>query len=291
MMAAMSPVSPRSLLSPRSLRRRVHERFGARLGLTLFVAVPAAALTGLIAVAVESAWDPFRKVDERTASYLHDHAAGHPLVIRTLLRVSDIGGPTPCRVLVALVAVVLWVRGARRLALWAASTMLAGAVLDVGLKTLVDRTRPHLPNPFAHAPGASFPSGHAMTSALAAGIVVLVLLPLLGRAGRVAAWTVAALAVFAVGYSRVALGVHWVTDVVGAWLLAVALLAASVSAFQTWRTEHGLRPARPVTEGVEPEAEQVLHIEHSGRIGRSGGGASGGSGASGASDDGLGGGR
>jgi membrane-associated phospholipid phosphatase len=246
-----------------SLRRRVHERFGARLALTLFVAVPAAALAGLLAVAVESAWDPFRQLDERTASYLHDQATGHPLVIKILLRISDYGGPAPARVLVALVAVVLWIRGAHRLALWAASTMIAGAVLDTGLKTLVDRARPHLPHPFAHAPGASFPSGHAMASALACGIVVLVLLPVLNRAGKAAAWTIAALAVFAVGYSRVALGVHWVTDVVGAWLLAVALLAASVSAFQTWRVEHGLRRARPVTEGVEPEeAEIVLPPEH-----------------------------
>jgi undecaprenyl-diphosphatase len=241
-------------LSPLAWRRRVHERFGARLGLTLFVAVPAAALVGLLAVAVESAWDPFRKLDQNTASYLHDHATGHPQVIRMLLRVSDIGGPTPFRILIALLVVVLWVRGAHRLALWAASTMLAGAILDLGLKTLVDRTRPHLPNPFAHAPGASFPSGHALTSALGCGIVVLVLLPLLGRTGKIVLWTLAALVVFAVGYSRVALGVHWVTDVVGAWLLAVALLAASVSAFQTWRVEHGLRPTHPATEGVEPEA-------------------------------------
>ena len=248
--------------SAASVRRRLHERFGARLALTLFVAVPAAALAGLLAVAVESAWDPFRELDEHTASFLHDHAAGHPLVIKILIRVSDVGGPTPARVLVAAVAVALWARGARRLALWAVSTMVAGAVLDTGLKTLVGRARPHLPHPFAHAPGASFPSGHAMASALAAGIVVLVLLPLVGRAGKAALWTIASLAVLAVGYSRVALGVHWVTDVVGAWLLALALLAASVSAFQTWRVEHGLRRARPATEGVEPEEAEELRGGH-----------------------------
>ena len=263
-----------------SLRRRVHERFGARLALTLFVAVPAAALAGLLAVAVESTWDPFRKLDENTATYLHDHAAGHPLLIKTLIRVSDVGGPTPARVLIAVVAVVLWLRGARRLALWAASTMIAGAVLDTGLKALVNRARPHLPNPFAHAPGASFPSGHAMTSALAGGILVLVGLPLLGRRGKAVLWTIAALAVLAVGYSRVALGVHWVTDVVGGWLLAVALLAASVSAFQTWRVEHGLRPTRPVTEGVEPEeAEEVLPGDHGGEGDRGGAGEEDGGGA------------
>jgi membrane-associated phospholipid phosphatase len=242
----------------RSVRRRVHERFGARLGLTLFVAVPAAALVGMIAILVESTWDPFRATDERTASWLHEHALGHPNVINALLKVSSIGGPTPFRALIAVLVVGLWLRGAHRLALWAASTMIAGAVLDVGLKTLVDRTRPHLPNPFAHAPGASFPSGHAMTSALGCGIIILILLPLLNPVGKAIAWTVGGLVVFAVGYSRVALGVHWVTDVVGAWLLAVALLAASVSAFQTWRVEHGLRPARPVREGVEPEEPEVV---------------------------------
>jgi len=50
--------------------------------------------------------------------------------------------------------------------------------------------------------------------------------------------------------------------VVGGWLLALALLAASVSAFQTWRVEHGLRRAHPVAEGVEPEEAEVLGADH-----------------------------
>ena len=101
--------------------------------------------------------------------------------------------------------------------------------------------------------------------ALACGILVMLLLPLVGRTGKAVVWTIASLIVFAVGYSRVALGVHWVTDVVGAWLLALALLAASVSAFQTWRVEHGLRRARPTAEGVEPEEVERLRAADHGR--------------------------
>lgn len=225
----------------------------ARLVLAVLVAVPACVLFGLLAVAVESEWDPFRSLDQRVATSLHAQVASHPAWVRTLNAVTNAGGPTTFRVLVGLLAVGLWIRGARRLALWAVATMAAGAALDTVLKSVVGRARPHLPNPVASAPGGSFPSGHALTATLGCGVIILVLLPVLRTRGRVVAWTIGVLVVGAVSYSRVALGVHWTTDVVGGWILGIGLLAATTSAFGTWRREHGLRPVHPLKEGVAPE--------------------------------------
>jgi membrane-associated phospholipid phosphatase len=241
---------------PRSRQpgRGVADRLSTRLALAVLVAGPVAVAFGLLAVAVQSTWNPFRSLDQRTAAALHDQALAHPAWTHAMVLVSDIGGPTPFRVLVGALAVVLWFRGARRLALWAAATMAAGALLDTVLKTAIGRARPLLPHPVATAAGASFPSGHAFTATLGCGVIILVLLPLLPRRwARRTAWALAVLVAFAVGYSRVALGVHWVTDVVGGWLLGVGLLAATVSAFGTWRVEHGSRPVNPLVEGVAPE--------------------------------------
>src|SRR5258708_29625597 len=98
-----------------SSRRRVRDRLGARLALTVLVAVPAATAAGLIAVAVESAWNPFRGLDQRTAAALHRQTAAHPAWTHVLSMVTNYGSPTTFQVLVGLLAVGLWMRGARRL--------------------------------------------------------------------------------------------------------------------------------------------------------------------------------
>ncbi|MFE5091987.1 phosphatase PAP2 family protein [Streptomyces sp. NPDC056638] len=93
------------------------------------------------------------------------------------------------------------------------------------LMELIARPRPPLGDWATHASGFAFPSGHATTSALMAGLL-LTALGLRKRGGtgpRPLRAVVAALVVCwaaAVGLSRVLLGVHWATDVLGGWLFA-----------------------------------------------------------------------
>jgi membrane-associated phospholipid phosphatase len=248
----MSFASPFSRTFKRSL--------SPRLALATLVALPAALAVGLLTLGIESEWPPLNRLDKSVAQHLHTQAVAHPLWVRIMLRVSDVGSPTDMRVLVGVLAVVLWLRGARRLALWAAVTMLGGALIDVVLKDAVDRARPYFPNPVATAPGASFPSGHSFTAVLGAGVVVLVVLPLVPRRLRALVWAVGAAVPLAVGYSRIALGVHWTSDVVGGWLLGIGLLAATSAAFEAWRRVEGLRRIHPVAEGIAPEeTREAVH--------------------------------
>ena len=228
---------------------------GTQLALALLVTVPALVAFGLLTVAVKQEWGPLRHLDHSVAENLHSQAIAHPAWVTVLKVATDVGSPTVMRLAIAVLAVTLWIRGFRRLALWAAATMIGGAVLDTVLKLVVDRARPSFPDPVARAAGASFPSGHSFASILAFGIAVLVVLPLVPRAWHPAVWAAGILGTVVVGYTRVALGVHWVSDVVGSWVIGVGLLAATTAAFETWRREHGLRPVHPATEGVPPSEE------------------------------------
>jgi undecaprenyl-diphosphatase len=230
---------------------------GARLGLVVLISLPAFLIVALLVVAVEGAWAPLHRLDGSASDGMHRLALGHPAWVSAMNAVSDIGSPTVMRTLVAVLAVVLWIRHARRLALWAAATIAGGALIDVVLKAVVNRARPHFTHPVAHAAGGSFPSGHSFTATLGAGVLLLWVLPLLSARGRIAAWIIAVLVPLAVGVSRVALGVHWVSDVVGGWLLGAGLLALTAAAFESWRQERGLGRAHPVTEGVDPEDTHV----------------------------------
>ncbi|MBZ6475951.1 phosphatase PAP2 family protein [Streptomyces griseocarneus] len=103
-----------------------------------------------------------------------------------------------------------------------------GQTVRIGLRTAVDRSRPPAADWAVHAHQASFPSGHATTSALVAGLLAWALLRALpGARGRVAA---ACCGLWAAGVAgtRVFLGVHWVSDLVGGWLLATCWLALTL---------------------------------------------------------------
>ncbi|SEG99875.1 undecaprenyl-diphosphatase [Nonomuraea solani] len=202
---------------------------------------------------------PVNDLDARVAAELHAYAHANPAMTTVLAVWSEVFGPWPWRIAVVAYAAWLLRKGARRLALWAVTTVAVGGVLGLAIKIIVARARPHLPDPVALAPGDSFPSGHTVAATVGAAVIVLLVLSRLPRRGRWVAWAVAAFLALSVGYTRIALGVHWVSDVAGGLVLGMAVVAATTAGFETWRREQGRRPASPLAEGIAPESVKVSH--------------------------------
>ena len=229
----------------------------ARLALGAAAAALVAVPFTLLMLLVLSEWEPLDRLDRSVADELNNVARDDSAQV-DLLRLGAVAlDPWVFRLAVLAVAVWLWRRGAHRLAAWAVTTAAVGGVLGVVLKLVVARARPAFPEPVAHASGYSFPSGHALNSFLCTGILVLVFLPVLSRAGRLMAYAGAAGLVLLTGYDRIALGVHYVSDVIAGWAVALAVLTGTSAAFEIWRREHGRRPS-PMSEGVEPEAARSI---------------------------------
>ena len=247
---------------PQFVRRRLdpEQRYGLRLTLyavaIVLVAVPFSTLVFQV-----MGKGPLTRLDGSIANRLNGSVHGSPLLVHGLETVSWLGKPLLLGVVVGVASVFVFWRGRRRLALYLVVTVVVGGLVDSAIKILVDRPRPVVDHPIATAFGKSFPSGHAMSSTIAYGAVFLALLPALSRGRRRVALAVTIALVLAIGCSRLLLGVHFLSDVVGGYVLGVAWLAASTAAFEVWRTERGEPAAEPLTEGVEPDAGPVLRGE------------------------------
>jgi membrane protein DedA with SNARE-associated domain/membrane-associated phospholipid phosphatase len=105
---------------------------------------------------------------------------------------------------------------------------LVGALgLSPVIKLMVQRPRPDL-SPVFDAGGLAFPSGHATTSAIVFGSLAYVLTRHQSWRTNVWLWAVAGMMAFLIGFSRLYLGVHWTTDVIGGWTLGLMWVALGV---------------------------------------------------------------
>ncbi|PZT73616.1 MULTISPECIES: phosphatase PAP2 family protein [unclassified Streptomyces] len=214
-----------------------------------------AVLGGAVTALVVTRWRPLTERDHEIAEALHRRAVTEPGLVHANRLLTDwLWDPWAFRALIAVVVVGLWWRGARSLAVWVAATTLLSALVQQGVKAAVGRERPHWPDPVDTASYAAYPSGHAMTATVSCGL----LLWLLRRSGaapgaRRAAGAAAAVSVLGVGLTRVYLGVHWPSDVLGGWLLGAALAAFAVYGYERWEATapgRGDRATRPGRTGA-----------------------------------------
>ncbi|EST37051.1 hypothetical protein N566_15060 [Streptomycetaceae bacterium MP113-05] len=177
-------------------------------------------------------------LDVRVSRGLHAAALDHPGWTRTARVFTDrVWDTVTMRFLVAGVCVLLWERRERALALLLAGVMVAGVLVQQGLKAVLGRERPEWEEPVDAAHFASMPSGHAMTAALACGLLTwLAWTHLHHPALRRAVTAVAAVSVAGVSLTRVYLGVHWLSDVVAGVALGVAMTASAAGSWQALRT-------------------------------------------------------
>ncbi|WAL94058.1 phosphatase PAP2 family protein [Streptomyces sp. Je 1-369] len=203
---------------------------GARAAL---IAAVLCVLSLLLLLLVSLEWGPLLTLDGDIARTTHRWAVDESGITRVSRILTDwVWDPWTMRALCAVVVIRLALRGAWRPALWLTGTCAVGSALQQGLKAAVDRPRPVWPDPVDSAHYAAFPSGHAMTAVLVCGLLLWVL-HMYGA--RPALWrtclALAALSVVGVGVTRIWLGVHWASDVVGGWLLGALMVALAIATY------------------------------------------------------------
>jgi undecaprenyl-diphosphatase len=171
-------------------------------------------------------------IDTATTTFLHGLAS--PTLDALMVGVTGLGSSIVLASVAGLASVVLAVRRRRAEAVFVALALVGTLVLNNALKEAFQRPRPG----FAWAealPEFSFPSGHAMNSFVTYVALALIAWRLGGRRVGTVALALAIALVVGIGMSRIYLGAHWLTDVIGGylagalWLLCLAAASAGVA--------------------------------------------------------------
>ena len=201
---------------------------------------------------------PLTALDDSAARWLHLRIQGEDGVIGFLEAVSFTGKPIFLVFAIGIPGAWILYRGGKKLALFLAVTCIGGGIVDTIVKLAVGRPRPKIDQPIIQVFGKSFPSGHSMAAVVCYGALLLAIMPMMSNRVRNLAIAAYVVLVLAIGMSRLMLGVHFISDVLGGYVLGAAWLAASVAAWEIWREERGKRTTHLADEGVEPEEAKKL---------------------------------
>jgi undecaprenyl-diphosphatase len=182
-----------------------------------------------------------RLLDDRVIAWFQDRAS--PGLTRIAWIVTALGSVAFITAGSIVTAFVLIRRGYIYRFLAVVVTMGGGSLLNILLKQFFHRQRPVLENPLVTLSSFGFPSGHTMGATLLFGLLALLIAHSTRWAWRhrIFAFAGAALLIALVGVSRIYLGAHYLTDVLGAIALGLAWLVFCWTGIETvrrWRGRH-----------------------------------------------------
>jgi undecaprenyl-diphosphatase len=213
----------------------------------------------VLAYLVRAEAGPVVSLDEAAIVAGTEIVRGRPSLQQALLAWQEAFQARWVNLVCALVCLWAWRRrGLTSRATWAFVTLMVTWALNLGVKFLVQRTRPVVEEALTHAPGYSFPSGHAMNTAAAGATMAVLLWPLLGGRGRAALLVVVTLAVAITGADRVLLGAHYPSDVVAGIALGAAMVVGSYVGYVGWRPPEAEAGPPDRTSGHRPGGARSL---------------------------------
>jgi membrane-associated phospholipid phosphatase len=170
------------------------------------------------------------------------HLNGTPLGDRLFVIVSFVGSPVAMAILFVAMVAFFWRRKRPTLLTAWVLSYVGGTVLDFAMKEIIRRPRPEFAALFLHGTSWSFPSGHSMGSLIGYSMLAYTIIhvrPVKNRAAQVAIWAAAAVMVALIGFSRLYLAVHFLSDVVAGYALGALWLAVCFTglAFVSRRAE------------------------------------------------------
>lgn len=209
------------------------------------------AVVGALGAGVQTEFAPQMDLDGvvSEAVYVGDDRAPE---LNGLLEVLTAPGGAPFRMVVFL-AVLAWLirRRAWPIAAWVLTAMALIGPLNSALKELFGRIRPDFDEGGARLESLSYPSGHASGIAGLVAVGLILAWPVLTARARRAWLVIGVLAVLLVGLTRMWLGVHYLSDVVGGWSLGIAWTLAAAVVFDALPGGRGALPGpevRPVAD-------------------------------------------
>jgi undecaprenyl-diphosphatase len=203
----------------------------------------AVAVYALMWIGYASQWNWLTTIDSSWLDIGHRYGVANPGWVTAWNVFCTVLGPTAFRLLTLVVIIFSLVRRNLRVAFFLViSVELTGLITEIA-KYAANRPRPV--TALVSAPSTSFPSGHALGVMVGVLALLTVVLPVMRRPLR--AWLVAfgCLIVIAIGIGRVALNVHYPSDVVAGWALGYAYFVVCLLM---------VPPSRPVTESDETPA-------------------------------------